>query len=152
MQSGDFVHGITKIHAQYGSVVRTALNKPSFTSSAACRDIYAIRPGQPRFPTNAALVGKPIPRGSSIFDANNEDHARLRRVRDRAFTERAGKFIARLRSQQEQGKDAKVNLVQWFDYLFFDRQATWSSGSPLTDWKNGFFILGFPLFSVNSSS
>lgn len=129
MQSGTLVHRIAAIHAQYGPVVRLAPNELSFIDPAACRDIYAARSGKPNFPKNPVWMGEPSPRQNSIVDANDDDHARMRRVWSYNFTDKSlnlqepllqqyvNKFIGQLRSQ---GDGAVVDLVQWFNFLTFD--------------------------------
>ncbi|KAL8893989.1 MAG: hypothetical protein Q9207_008560 [Kuettlingeria erythrocarpa] len=129
MQTGTLVNSITQFHAKYGPIVRVAPDELSFIDPAACRDIYAARSGQPRFPKNPIWMGKPVPRASSIVDANDEDHARIRGVWSHNFTPAALKrqeplmnlyvdrFIEKLRAQ---GDDATVELVQWFNFLTFD--------------------------------
>ena len=133
MQSGTLVRRITEIHNQYGTIVRVAPNELSFIDAAACRDIYAARAGQPRFPKNPVWMGEPIPRGNSIVDANEEDHARMRKVWGHAFTEKAlraqepvlqmyvSRFIARLREVvEEEASGGPLDIVQWFNFLTFD--------------------------------
>ena len=129
MQAGDLVRRIADIHTQYGPTVRVAPNELSFIESTACRDIYAARSGQPKFPKNSVWMGEPTPMASGIVDANDADHARIRRVWGHAFTERALKeqepvmqryvdvFIAQLRGLQ---RDRDVDIVQWFNFLTFD--------------------------------
>lgn len=129
MQHGTLVHRMTEIHNQYGTIVRVAPNELSFIDAAACRDIYAARAGQPRFPKNPIWMGERIPRGNSIVDAADEDHARIRKVWGHAFTEKAlrlqepvlqmyvSKFIARLREVEASGA---LDIVQWLNFLTFD--------------------------------
>lgn len=129
MQSGTLVHRIAAIHAQYGPIVRLAPNELSFIDPAACWDIYAARSGKPNFPKNPVWMGEPSPRKNSIVDANDEDHARMRRVWSYNFTDKSlnrqepllqqyvSKFIGQLRSQ---GDGAVVDLVQWFNCVTFD--------------------------------
>lgn len=129
MQRGTLVHRINSYHSRYGLIVRVAPNELSFIDPAACRDIYGARPGQPRFPKNQVWTGDPISRGSSLVDANDEDHARMRKVWSHNFTDRALKeqesllqsyansFVEQLRAH---GDGASVDIVQWFNFLTFD--------------------------------
>lgn len=129
MQSGHLVRCINEIHIKYGPIVRVAPNELSFISSDACRDIYAARGSQPKFPKNPVWMGKPVPRASGIVDANDEDHGRLRKVWGHAFTQHAlddfepvlhkyvNVFIAQLRGLP---REKDVDIVPWFNFLTFD--------------------------------
>ncbi|KAL8723333.1 MAG: hypothetical protein Q9181_007306 [Wetmoreana brouardii] len=74
-------------------------------------------------------MGKNPAKASGIVNANDEDHACIRKVWSHAFTDRAVKdqetvvqryvdgFIAQLRSLP---RDQDVDIVQWFNFLTFD--------------------------------
>ncbi|KAL8761584.1 MAG: hypothetical protein Q9184_002292 [Pyrenodesmia sp. 2 TL-2023] len=129
MQTGTLVHRIAVFHAKYGPIVRVAPNELSFIDPGACRDIYAARNGQPRFPKNPVWMGEPIPRRNSIVDANDDDHARTRGVWSHNFTPTSlkqqeplinlyvDKLVEKLRAR---GDGAAVEIVQWFNFLTFD--------------------------------
>ncbi|KAL8897404.1 MAG: hypothetical protein Q9192_002597 [Flavoplaca navasiana] len=148
MQTGTLVHQIALFHAKYGPIVRVAPDELSFIDHGACRDIYAARNEQPRFPKNPVWMGNPIPRRSSIVDANDEDHARIRGVWSHNFTRASlkrqeplmnvyiNKLIEKLRAQ---GDGASVEIVQWFNFLTFDLTGDLAFGESFNCLETGTF-------------
>ncbi|KAL9597718.1 MAG: hypothetical protein Q9219_004975 [cf. Caloplaca sp. 3 TL-2023] len=137
MQQGDLVRRIAEIHSKYGQTVRVAPNELSFINPAACLDIYGARGAQPNFPKNAVWVGKSVPKASGILNADDGDHARIRKVWGHAFTDRAlksqepmlqhyvGIFIDQLRALP---RHQDVDIVQWLNFLTFDLTADLAFG------------------------
>ncbi len=136
MRSGDLVHRIQTFHEIYGNVVRLAPNELSFTDPQACRDIYASRSGHRPFPKNQVWVPTP-PRdsgkASSILNADDEDHARIRKAWSYGFSDKAlkdqeplitshvAKLISRLRQQcDSQRQSAVLDIVKWYNFCVFD--------------------------------
>ena len=136
MRSGDLVHRIQNFHETYGSVVRLAPNEVSFTDPQACRDIYTHRSGHLPFPKNQIWIPTP-PKNSgkapSILNANDQDHARIRKAWSYGFSDKAlkdqeplitshvDKLISRLRQQCErQERGAVLNIVKWYNFCVFD--------------------------------
>lgn len=136
MRSGDLVHRIQYFHEIYGSVVRLAPNEVSFTDPQACRDIYAYRSGHLPFPKNQVWVPTP-PKDSgkapSILNADDEDHARIRKAWSYGFSDKAlkdqeplitshvDKLISRLRQQcDSQERGVVLDIVKWYNFCVFD--------------------------------
>lgn len=148
MQSGNLVPKITAFHARYGPIVRTAPNELSFIDPSASRDIYAARDGQPRFPKNPVWMGGLIPRGNSIVNASDEDHARIRQVWSHNFTSAAlkrqepllnhyvNKFMERLRAHEDR---ARIDIVQWINFLTFDLTGDLAFGESFNCLEGGKF-------------
>lgn len=134
MRSGHLAHRIQSFHEKYGSVVRIAPGELSFIDPAASRDIYTHRPGHLPFPKSIVWVPPP-PKNSgrtpSILNANDEDHARIRKAWSYGFSDKSLKdqeplIIGHVDTLIEKlGKAAsdssgEINLVKWFDYCTFD--------------------------------
>ena len=136
MRSGSLVHRVEALHQKYGSVVRLAPNEVSFIDPEACRDIYAYRPGHRTFPKNQVWVPTPPKNGGkapSILNADDEDHARIRKAWGYGFSDKALKdqepliashverLITRLRQQIDRSRDdAIVDIVKWYNFCVFD--------------------------------
>ena len=128
--NGRFVHWTTKLHAKYGEVVRISPDELSFIGPTAWQDIYASRPQLPR-----PDVGKlEVSIGAkAMIAADNENHARQRRIVSYAFSDRALReqeyilkkytdlLITRL---HEQLKVTKVHhgldICSWLQFATFD--------------------------------
>ena len=134
MQKGQLVHAVQEIHENYGSVVRLAPNEVSFIDAAACRDIYSVRPGHHNFPKNTVWVPpNSKDRAPSILNANDEDHARIRRAWTYGFSDKALRdqeplisghidtLMSRLREQVDKSKGyATLDIVKWYNFTTFD--------------------------------
>lgn len=136
LRSGRLVHRVQSFHETYGSIVRLAPNELSFIDAQACRDIYGYRPGHRPFPKNQVWVPTP-PKGSgkapSILNANDEDHARIRKAWAYGFSDKALKdqeplikqhvdeLIAKLQQQMDADtKPTLVDLTKWYNFCVFD--------------------------------
>ena len=136
MRSGTLVHRVQELHEQYGSMVRLAPNEISFIDAEACRDIYAYRSGHRPFPKNPVWVPTP-PKNSgkapSILNADDEDHARIRKAWAYGFSDKAlkdqeplitshvDKLIARLRREiDSKTGDVILDIVRWYNFCVFD--------------------------------
>ncbi|RAL00780.1 cytochrome P450 [Aspergillus ibericus CBS 121593] len=83
---------LTRLHAAYGPVVRVAPNELSYSSARAWKDIHSSTSAHPvGLPRDMAFFkalgdekGAP-----TILSADNQDHARMRRVYARAFSKQA---------------------------------------------------------------
>jgi cytochrome P450 len=86
---GTLEHKIRDLHEKYGHIIRLAPNKLSFTTSAAYKDIHGYGRNQLiKDPTIQGVVTKGIT-DLGIIQANNVNHARIRRQLSHAFSERA---------------------------------------------------------------
>ncbi|KAJ5901465.1 cytochrome P450 [Penicillium taxi] len=124
---------LVKLHAKYGPVVRVAPNELSYSDASAWKDIYGSHPsrpgGMPRDLTffRAVEDEKGI---HSILTANNEDHARMRRLFAQALSKRAlaeqeplilghvHHMIDKLKIQAKQSKP--VDIIDIFNFTLFD--------------------------------
>ncbi|MCJ1453592.1 hypothetical protein MMC28_003939, partial [Mycoblastus sanguinarius] len=122
------------LHEKYGPVVRTAPNELSFTDSSAWKTIYGQQKGRytpfrknyDTFNEINNQIGT-----NSVFLAGDEDHTRMRKVLDHAFSPQA------LHDQEPQMKghaksllhgldnalsrnEGVVDLNQWYTWAAFD--------------------------------
>ncbi|KAK7982099.1 hypothetical protein PG988_004337 [Apiospora saccharicola] len=131
---------IRELHDQYGPVVRIAPDELSYTSSAAWKKIYGQR--SPEFPK--ALDGRGIAPTSidgrpSLMTETQENHLRLRKAINPAFSERA------LREQEhylqahstklvkvlsEKSKQGPVDMTTWYNLVAFDIVSDLAFGEP----------------------
>ncbi|MCJ1250221.1 hypothetical protein MMC30_007447 [Trapelia coarctata] len=127
---------VQSLHEQYGSIVRLAPNELSFIDPAACRDIYGYRPGHQPFPKNQVWVPTPPKHGGkapSILNADNEDHARIRKAWAYDFSDKSLKdqeplirghvdlLITKLHQQIEATtRSAVLDITKWYNYCVFD--------------------------------
>lgn len=104
----------------------------SFISADAWKDIYSYRPGHPFFERDELTYGKAANGVHTLLTAPKEDHARLRRVLDHAFSDRANReqepivvghvdtLISSLHEQIRGQYLGKVDVVKWYNWLSFD--------------------------------
>ena len=137
---GRLPHQIKSFHECYGPIVRTAPDELSFTDPTAWRDIYI-----PNFIRPRELKSKPPGKNAeNLISANELDHTRFRKILAPAFSEKAvheqepmilghidtllQKFNQAIRDDRSAG-DAVVDLLPWFNYVFFDiiGDFTWGS-------------------------
>ena len=123
------VHWTTKLHAEYGVVVRVHPDELSFIGSSAWADIYTARPQLPK-PTFGVLE---TPNGirsmGTIPDA--ESHGHQRKIISHAFSDRAllsqeymlqkysDLLIDRLRDQPNL-QDGSLDICSWYNFTTFD--------------------------------
>lgn len=135
---GDLVHDVRKLHEKYGQIVRTAPDEVSFSDAAALPDIFVHRPGHTPFMKNQKFVSPPAGQSHSMVTTPSEDdHARMRKVLNYAFTEKALKsqepiiqtyvqlMVDRLREtvdaeEKNKGEGSIVNMLDWYNFFFFD--------------------------------
>ena len=132
--AGDLTHDVRKIHLRYGDVVRIAPNELSFADPRAWDDIYGARHryGLMKSPIWHNAPGRP----KSILNAfDNQDHTRIRKAVQPAFTERAIKeqesivqshvnlLIYKLEEAVEAHPDSDgvdIDVVRWYNFTTFD--------------------------------
>lgn len=130
------------LHREYGPVVRTAPNELSFIEPEALRTIYVERKKTcPVFRKNYDTFNETRNQiAHSVFIAGDDDHARMRKIINHAFSERA------LRDQEpriqdhvqtliqeldiERSKNGIVDLNEWYNYAAFDIIADAAFGEP----------------------
>ena len=136
MRSGSLVHRVQSFHDQYGDTVRLAPNEVSFIDPAACRDIYGHRTGHRPFPKNQVWVPTPPKNGSrapSILNADDEDHARIRKAWAYGFSDKSLKdqeasitnyvdlLITKLHQQVSTAAgNVVLDIVKWYNFCVFD--------------------------------
>lgn len=140
MVGGKLPHQIKSFHEFYGPIVRTAPDELSFTDPMAWRDIYI-----PNFVRPRELKDKPPGKNAeNLISASEPDHARFRKILAPAFSDRAvheqepmitGHIDTLVQKIKQAIKDdrsesgAVIDLLQWFNYAFFDiiGDFTWGS-------------------------
>ncbi|EKG09526.1 Cytochrome P450 [Macrophomina phaseolina MS6] len=127
---GDLVKTATRLHEQYGDVVRIAPGELSFISGeTAWSDIYGFRGGK------SEELGKdldwylPAPNGTrSLLSAFREDHSRFRRVFSHAFSDRAlreqeplvQRYVDMLLQRLREHAGQAVDMVRYYNFTTFD--------------------------------
>jgi cytochrome P450 len=119
---GDIDFWITGLHLQYGEVVRVSPNELSFSSADAWKDIYGHkRAGKPSLVKDPAFYVFEDDR--TIINADDESHARQRRIFANAFSDRAlkmqeplfltyvNKLVEKLRTKSASNPDEEFNMV-----------------------------------------
>lgn len=133
---GDLTHDVQKIHDKFGPVVRTAPNELSFAKADAWNDIFQHRPGHSPFPKNPVWWANLPGQSTSILSAGPEDHARIRRLLNTSFTEKALRaqeplirtyvdlLMLKLKEQATALKTKEVgvvlDIVSWYNFTTFD--------------------------------
>ncbi|KAI9693417.1 MAG: hypothetical protein M1820_009293 [Bogoriella megaspora] len=144
-RSGTLAHRLRDFHSQYGEIVRVAPNELSYIRPDAIRDIYAKRPNSSLKTLPKDPVRQPLPRPGqpvSILEANDEDHARIRKGWSYSFSNQAlsaqeplvssyvDKLINRLTDFARSGAKS-VDLQQWYSFCTFDIICSLSFGEDL---------------------
>ena len=132
-----------KLHQKYGPVIRTAPNELSFTEPQALKTIYAERRKScPAFRKNYDTFNETRNQiAHSVFIAGENDHARMRKIINHAFSERAPRnqepriqthveaLITSLDLERSRTKGI-VDLNEWYNYAAFDIIADAAFGEP----------------------
>lgn len=128
--SGKYHLFTQKAHEKFGNVVRISPNELSFTSAAAWNDIYARRQGNPPLPRDKTFFNDMLVDQKTLTMADTENHARLRKAMNPAFSSRAlalqepilqrnvELFLEKLQHHSTQG--LQVDLRLWYNYITFD--------------------------------
>jgi hypothetical protein len=135
--SGDLVFWITELHHKHGRIVRVGPNELSFIDGQAYQDIYGFQaPGKPSNPKDPKFYAFASLEATSIINSNDADHSRTRRIFSHAFSDRALKeqepllaeYAAllgeKLQEAADGGPDAKVDMVEMFNFASFDIMGT----------------------------
>ena len=89
---GKLPHWVSALHLTYASpVVRISPTELSFISSEAWQEIYSYRPGHTAFEKALRVYGTPPNGVHSLLTTSRGDHARMRRILDYAFSDKAYK-------------------------------------------------------------
>lgn len=131
-----------KLHAQYGSVVRIAPNELSFVGDAQTwNDIYGFKKvDNPKCHKDPKVYRADLNGSHSLISANDQDHARMRKILSHAFSDRAL-------------KDQEVILKHWVGKLISVLSAKANTHEPvnmLTSYNcTTFDVMGDLTFSEN---
>ncbi|PNS20350.1 Isotrichodermin C-15 hydroxylase [Sphaceloma murrayae] len=122
-----------KLHDTYGHVVRFGPNELSFNTSAAWRDIYGHRiGGKASLQKDKRFYGEPLTGSHSIIDADDENHARMRRILSHSFSDKALKsqepvfkqwtrlLITKLTEHATKHPDESTDMVKRWNCATFD--------------------------------
>lgn len=139
-------------HTRYGPIVRIAPNELSYADSAAWKDIYLNRPGQPVFEKNRTWFKKSEPdEPDSIAGFDEDAHTRYRRAFSNSFSDKSLRdqtpvvesyvdlFIKRLKEVSAKDGSPKniSDMSEWFNYFAFDLSGDLSFGESFDCLKNG---------------
>ena len=131
------------LHGKFGPIVRTAPNELSFIDPDALKTIYAERiKFCPVFRKNYDSFNETTNQiAQSVFIADDDDHARMRKIINHAFSERALRdqepriqsyvqtLIRRLDIERNKN-NGLVDLNQWYNCAAFDIIADTAFGEP----------------------
>ncbi|KAJ5683046.1 cytochrome P450 [Penicillium macrosclerotiorum] len=124
---------LKRLHAKYGPVVRVAPDELSYSCASAWKDIYGSTPSRPSGMPRDNTFFRAVEDANgihSILSANNEDHARMRRLYAQALSKRAlaaqeplilshvHLMMDKLQLQAE--KDQPIDIVDIFNFTLFD--------------------------------
>jgi cytochrome P450 len=138
MACGDTLHWMGRLHAKYSPVVRISQNELSFVEAQAWKDIYGFQPAgkasNQKDPKFYELTSVDVPH---MVNANDEDHARARRVFSNTFSDKAlklqepllSKYVDLMVEKWDEKVAAKgnINLVEIFNFTTFDIMSMHSS-------------------------
>ncbi|MDI1491502.1 MAG: hypothetical protein OHK93_002711 [Ramalina farinacea] len=139
--SGCLATRLHKLHERYGPVVRTAPNELSFIDPSAWPTIYGrknrsqqpFRKNYDSFNETRSQIRR------SLYLANEEDHARARKLLNLAFSPEAlraqepllqGHVHELLNGIESETDVGPVDLEKWFTYFAFDVVGETSFGEP----------------------
>lgn len=144
--SGSVHHRMSKLHREYGEVVRTAPDEISFINPQVWRDAYGHgakgAPGST--PTkNWRRYGKAVNGYHSLIQARDADHTRMRRIFNPAFSDRAlkqqeplfmkyvDKLVQSLNVGIEEDPGRTFDMVRLYNFTTFDVMGDLTFGEPL---------------------
>ena len=131
----------TKLHLQYGNVVRVEPDELTFTAPSAWSEIYLSRPQLPRAKIGSIVnVNGTMP---IVHELQPEDHLRQRKVLNHGFSNKALKM-------------QEYILQRYVDLLLrrFDELATYGTEIDISDWYQfvTFDIIGDLVFGESFGS
>ena len=141
--TGNLAVKLHKLHQRYGPIVRTAPNELSFNQPDALNKIYNERGSAcPVFPKNYDSFNETRNQISkSVFIAGDDDHARMRKVINQAFSEQALRdqepriqshvhSLMRQVESEARKNDRIIDLNEWYNFAAFDIIADTALGEP----------------------
>ena len=122
------------MHRKYGPIVRIAPNEITFAKSEAWTEIFQGRAGHLQFSKDPIWWARQPGQPESLLSAGFDDHARMRKLLNHGFTQRAlkkqepiiqkyvGLLIDRLREQTIKKSDGVViDMVSVSNIFLFHR-------------------------------
>ncbi|KAI0396507.1 cytochrome P450 [Xylariaceae sp. FL0594] len=135
---GDQVKWMSKLHREYGPVVRFGPNDLSYTDGQAWRDIHQVPKGRRENGKDYKYHSRPVNGTLNILlESDPSRHAALRRVFAPAFSEKTLKAQESLFQKYADllvaraGEAAEVDLTRLFNFTTFDIMAEFTFGEPL---------------------
>ncbi|KAK8099821.1 Cytochrome P450 monooxygenase [Apiospora kogelbergensis] len=136
---GDQVSYLCALHDQYGPVVRYGPNDLSYSNGDAWKDIYGYERGRKENPKQEKTYLPPFNGVKNMVTANEQDHARVRRIFSPAFSDRAlkkqeplfQKYMHLLVGNLKKSSGEQVDLVDLFNFTIFDIMGDLTLGQPL---------------------
>ncbi|OCK84504.1 isotrichodermin C-15 hydroxylase [Lepidopterella palustris CBS 459.81] len=145
--NGGLAPWISKLHEQYGEVVRLSPTELSFISGeTAWQDIYGFHVGKNKTPPylkDRSWFSVPHNGAYSIIAADEAAHPRMRRNLSHAFSDNALReqesliqgyvdlLIHRLDEQSKESPNNAIDMVKWYNYTTFDIIADLTFGESL---------------------
>ncbi|KAF2460302.1 benzoate 4-monooxygenase cytochrome P450 [Lineolata rhizophorae] len=130
---GDLHRWIARLHDQYGQVVRYSPTALSYTKAQAWKDIFGHKAGgSGGVPKDLDWYGRPMNGVKGMITAGDEAHARMRRIFNNAFSDRALKLhepmfkkyasllTTKLRENVDKDANHKLDMVSWLNFTTFD--------------------------------
>ncbi|KAF4953939.1 hypothetical protein FSARC_12295 [Fusarium sarcochroum] len=143
---GDWHMKLKSLHDCYGPAVRFTYNDVSFITDDAIKTIFGHKSNPANnFEKDMNFYRKK--QHSTIINANNDDHRRMRRLLSHAFSEKALRsqedimdhyvslFIRQLKDRSRQG--SVVDIVRWFNFATFDLIGDLAFGQPFGCLESG---------------
>ncbi|CZR65384.1 related to isotrichodermin C-15 hydroxylase (cytochrome P-450 monooxygenase CYP65A1) [Phialocephala subalpina] len=143
---GHLPYKIAELHEKYGPVVRLAPTEISFITPDAWTDIYGRSPGKPQLLKDPfSFLRRAGQWNDLLFEPDDVQHARMRRVFSHAFSEKAlrdqepivnlyvNKMISRLRDVCKE----PVNISAWINFATFDTIGDLTFGESFQCLENG---------------
>ncbi|KAF2852264.1 cytochrome P450 monooxygenase-like protein [Plenodomus tracheiphilus IPT5] len=134
------------MHAKYGHIVRINPNELSFTHPDAWKDIYGhgTKNTQGTLPhKDWAKYGKGVNGAQNLLNARSEDHGRMRKIFNPAFSDRALKqqeplflkyidlLVSKLKDGLKADPEMKWDMVRMYNFTTFDVMGDITFGEPL---------------------
>ncbi|PMD41851.1 cytochrome P450 [Hyaloscypha variabilis F] len=144
---GTHAFWIHRLHKKYGDVVRVTPSELSYASAQAWKDIYGhahhgkqTNGKEPRFYGLPRDLDNKTP---GILEADDENHARMRKIFSHAFSHKAiqeqeplirthvDKLVTKLREATVENSVRKFDICLWYTYTTFDIMSDLTFGEPL---------------------
>lgn len=151
---GDSAKYISKLHDEYGDIVRTASNELSFTTASAWKEIYGNKVGWDNvYEKNEVVYLQGNQENSNIFFAPSRHHAPVRKLLAPAFSVRAvrdqeylvqkcvDQFISSLQKRSGEAyfpnETGIADMAAWFNFETFDVLSSLAFGASIGSLESG---------------